>query len=290
MSLPRAEAGFAPAPGVPEAEVALPPAGSSFFLGLRILPPEQRRAMYAVYGFCRAVDDIADGEAAREDRLRALDRWRAGIGALYAGRAAPTLRPLAEAAGRYDLAREDFEAVIDGMAMDAEGDIHAPGRATLDLYVDCVAGAPGRLSVRVFGLEREAGLALAHHLGRALQLTNILRDVDEDAARGRLYLDRDSLEAAGVRVSGAATGAILDDPALTRACAVLAGEAEAHFREAERIMDRSPRAAVRAPRLMLAAYRPLLVRLVRRGWTAPRRPVRKSRRALALALLRHGVL
>jgi len=268
---------------------ALPPASSSFALGLRILPAYQRRAMYAVYAFCRAVDDIADGEAPREDRLRALDRWRADLDAIYAGRSVPALAPLADAAMRFDLAREDFEAVVDGMAMDAAGDIVAPDRTTLDLYIDRVASAPGRLSVRVFGLEREAGRELAHHLGCALQLTNILRDVDEDAERGRLYLPRGALEGAGVRLDGGIP-AVLADRRLTAACTALAGEADAHFAQARRIMDGAPRAGVRAPRLMLAAYRPLLSRLAARGWTAPRRPVRKSRRALALALLRYGWL
>ncbi len=85
------------------------------------------------------------------------------------------------------------------MAMDAAADIQAPDWATLDLYCDRVASAVGRLSVRIFGLDAERGEALAHHLGRALQLTNILRDLDEDAARGRLYLPREALEAAGIR-------------------------------------------------------------------------------------------
>jgi len=84
------------------------------------------------------------------------------------------------------------------MAMDAEQDIRAPDWATLDLYCDRVASAVGRLSVRIFGLPDEPGVALAHHLGRALQLTNILRDIDEDASIGRLYLPREALAAAGV--------------------------------------------------------------------------------------------
>ena len=97
----------------------------------------------------------------------------------------------------YDLSHEDFDAVIDGMAMDAAQDIRAPDWATLDLYCDRVASAVGRLSVRIFGLAPEPGEALAHHLGRALQLTNILRDIDEDAGVGRLYLPREALEQRG---------------------------------------------------------------------------------------------
>ena len=125
-----------------------------------------------------------------------LKRWRADIDALYAGSAvAARSRPRRRRSRRFGLEREDFQAVIDGMEMDAVADIRAPDCATLDLYCDRVASAVGRLSVRIFGMDEEAGIALAHHLGRALQLTNILRDLDEDAAIGRLYLPREALRA-----------------------------------------------------------------------------------------------
>ena len=116
-----------------------------------------------------------------------IAEWRSRIEALYAGRPAPEFRALAQAVRDFSLRKEDFLAVIDGMAMDAAEDIRAPDWATLDLYCDRVASAVGRLSVRVFGVGEQDGVALAHHLGRALQLTNILRDVDEDAEIGRLY-------------------------------------------------------------------------------------------------------
>ena len=145
---------------------------------MRILPREQRQAMFEIYAFCRAVDDIADDPGPREGRLAALETWRSDIAALYAGAAPARLVGLARAVRDFDLQREDFLAIIDGMEMDVRADIRAPDHATLDLYCDRVACAVGRLSVRVFGMPREAGLALAHHLGRALQLTNILRDLD----------------------------------------------------------------------------------------------------------------
>ncbi len=105
---------------------------------------------------------------------------------------------LARAVRSFDLQREDLLAIIDGMDMDVIADIRAPDRATLELYCDRVACAVGRLSVRVFGMAHDAGLALAHHLGMALQLTNILRDLDEDASLGRLYLPREALQAHGI--------------------------------------------------------------------------------------------
>ena len=181
---------------------------SSFYSAMRILPERRREAMFVLYGFCRTVDDIADerGPATAAERLAALDRWRADIGAMFAGRAPDHLAALDEARRSYGLAQEDFDAVIDGMAMDALEDIRAPDWATLDLYCDRVASAVGRLSVRIFGLPDDPGVALAYHLGRALQLTNILRDIDEDASAGRLYLPHEALEAAGVEIRRPASG------------------------------------------------------------------------------------
>ncbi|MBV8919887.1 squalene/phytoene synthase family protein, partial [Bradyrhizobium sp.] len=167
--------------------------GSSFYAAMRILPREQREAMFQIYSFCRQVDDIADSDGPREARLAALQQWRDDIDALYQGRAPARLRDYAATVKKFGLRREDFLAIIDGMEMDVPADIRAPDMATLDLYCDRVASAVGRLSVRVFGMPEEDGLLLAHHLGRALQLTNILRDIDEDAGLGRLYLPREAL-------------------------------------------------------------------------------------------------
>src|SRR3989442_15689424 len=142
----------------------------------------------------------------------------------------------------FALRREDFLAVIDGMEMDVRSDIRAPDFATLDLYCDRVASAVGRLCVRVFGMDAAPGVALAHHLGRALQLTNILRDLDEDAAIGRLYLPREALRDAGITATEPA--AVLSSPALSKVCAHIVERARAYFAEADKIMAQSPRRAV----------------------------------------------
>src|SRR5437588_1690101 len=207
--------------------------GSSFYNAMRILPRAQREAMFEIYAFCRQVDDIADARAPRPERREQLDRWRADIDALYAGKAVPRTYGLLAPVRDFGLRREDFHAVIDGMEMDVVADIRAPDEATLDNYCDRVASAVGRLSVRVFGMEERDGLALAHHLGRALQLTNILRDLDEDAALGRLYLPAPALHAAGIAASEPA--AVLGNPALGSACQMLVERARGHFREADTI-------------------------------------------------------
>src|SRR5262245_31043631 len=121
-------------------------------------------------------------------------------------------------------------------------------------------------------MERQAGRDLANHLGRALQLTNILRDLDEDAEFGRLYLPREALQAAGITTNDPA--AVLAHPGLPRACAVLIERARMHFVEAERIMARTPRRATRAPRLMAAVYKIILDGIAARGFAPPRERVR----------------
>src|SRR5947208_11937597 len=165
---------------------------------MRIMPRAQRDAMFEIYAFCRKVDDIADESGPRDIRLDQLRLWRADIDALYQGSSVSRARSLAGPVKTFGLRREDFQAVIDGMEMDVVADIRAPDWNKLDAYCDRVASAVGRLSVRIFGMEEKAGIALAYHLGRALQLTNILRDIDEDAAIGRLYLPREALQQVGI--------------------------------------------------------------------------------------------
>ena len=261
--------------------------GSSFYSGMRILPRPQREAMFEIYSFCRAVDDVADDPGPREPRREQLQRWRADIDALYRGAPPQQLTGLARAVQEFDLQREDFLAVIDGMEMDVVADIRAPDAATLALYCDRVACAVGRLSVRVFGMERGAGLELADHLGRALQLTNILRDLDEDAAMGRLYLPREALRDCGIISTDPTT--VLANPMLGEACGVLVRQAQAHFRQAEAIMAQNPRRAVRAPRIMGEAYGLILGRLAARGFAPPRPRVRLPRPRLLLIVLRNLV-
>jgi phytoene synthase len=262
--------------------------GSSFYAAMRIMPREQREAMFEIYSFCRAVDDIADEEGDRNERLAQLQRWRTDIDALYASTIPPRLHGLARAVRTFGLKREDFHAVIDGMEMDVKSTIRAPDFATLDLYCDRVASAVGRLSVRVFGMEQDAGLALAHHLGRALQLTNILRDLDEDANIGRLYLPREALRDAGITTNNPLDA--LASPALAHACTPVVARAERHFAEAEKIMAQSPRRAVKTPRIMAAAYRPMLARMVARGWQPPRTRISLGRTHFLWIILRYAIV
>jgi len=262
--------------------------GSSFYTAMRILPDAQRDAMFEIYRFCREVDDIADSSGPRPVRVAQLGEWRDEINDLYQGKVGTKVGGLAVPVRSFGLRREDFLAVIDGMEMDAREDIRAPSFATLDLYCDRVASAVGRLSVRVFGMEDADGKLLSHHLGRALQLTNILRDLDEDAGIGRLYLPREALDQAGIATSDPLT--VLRSPNLSQACAPLIERARTHFVEADRIMKRSPRRVVKAARIMGEVYRTILDGMIARGWSAPRQRVSVSRARLAWVILRYAFI
>ena len=265
-------------------------AGTSFYWAMRLLPTDRRNGMYAVYAFCREVDDIADDiERPPEHKTAALNAWHAEIDALYAGRPRHLVaRALREPVMRYALRRDDFHTVINGMEMDASQDIRAPDLATLDLYCARVASAVGHLSVHVFGDSSRDAHTVADALGRALQLTNILRDLDEDAQRGRLYLPREILDRHGIR--SAEPPLVLRHPALPAVCRDLAAIAREHFAEAARAMARCRRRAMRPAAVMGAFYRAMLDELVRSGWRDPATRISLSRGQKAWLLLRHGLL
>jgi phytoene synthase len=262
--------------------------GSSFYAAMRVMPKAERAAMFAIYSFCRMVDDIADdGTRSREMRATELERWRADLDDLYAGRPVGRAGFLKDAVHDFGLRQADFLAVIDGMQMDVDADIRAPDLAMLNLYCDRVAVAVGRLSIRIFGMEEEPGLQLAHRLGRALQLTNILRDIDEDAAIGRLYLPRELLAKAGIVTTD--PGAAIGDPRVDGACRDLAALALDHFAAADLVLRAKPRGRLLAPRLMSAVYRTILQQMLLEGWVAPRRRVRIGKARLLWLVARCSV-
>ena len=262
-------------------------AGTSFYRGMRVLPPDRRHAMYAIYAFCRMVDDIADDDSAFAAKLPQLTAWRKRVAGLYRGQSdGPVTRVLVAAVQRFGLRQEDFLAVIDGMQMDAETAIVAPDLATLDLYCDRVAAAVGRLSVRAFGDASSAADQVAYSLGRALQLTNILRDLQEDAERGRLYLPREWLDAAEVPHDPCAA---LRAPGLQQVCARLAALAHGYFQTAAEAMQRCDAKAMKPARLMGATYAAILSRLERRGWSPPQERVSLPAWQKLWLALRHGL-
>ncbi len=229
-------------------------ASTSFYGAMRILPRRRREAIFAVYAFCREVDDIADADdRPAADRRVELDDWRGEVGALYTGTPRhPIARALVRPVADFDLRKKDFLAVIDGMEMDANGPVVAPSQAELDVYCDRVASAVGRLCVCIFGEPGEAGLAVAHHLGRALQLTNILRDVAEDAEIGRLYLPVEKLARHGITYDDPAS--VMLQPNYAALWREVAGDAKEAYRNAARALTACSAHKMRPARIMMAVY------------------------------------
>lgn len=263
--------------------------GSSFYGAMRVLDPARRNAMYAIYAFCRAVDDIADGAGSTSSRRCALEDWREEIHQIYQGSAhTPVGLALCDVVTCYSLAERDFLAVIDGMESDVVDRVRMPDEVALYEYIDRVACAVGRLCTPIFGLPAQQGNALAQALGEALQLTNILRDLEEDAAHDRLYLPIDKLAAVGINGDDALAACA------HRACATLCQElsqrAQHRFGEVEEILSHIDRRTRRAPRLMMMVYRRLLEKIVRIGWGMPRRRATLSYGEKLWIIIRYGWL
>jgi squalene synthase HpnD len=264
--------------------------GSSFYWAMRFLPLEKRQAMFAVYAFCRQVDDIADEPGQIAAKQQALGGWRQEIERLYDGMAEwPVAAALLRPVERFDLRKEDFLAVIDGMEMDAAHSIRIADMEELHRYCDRVACAVGRLSVRIFGVPQPTGDALASALGQALQLTNILRDLKEDACRDRLYLPAALLRSRGVAV-GSDAEAVLRHSAIIGACEQLSGLAARRFEEAASLSAVCDRRQIRPAVIMMEVYRRTLERLNGRGWGRWAEPVSVSSAEKLWVALRYGMI
>jgi phytoene synthase len=239
---------------------------------MALLPRPRREAMYALYAFCREVDDIADDSPTPEEGSRGLRMWRQRIALLFQGKPEEAITSaLLPAIKEFGLVEADFQAIIDGMEMDAGGvstaPICAPDMKMLDLYCDRVASAVGRVSVRIFGDGSPKGMEVAHHLGRAFQFTNILRDIAEDAVRGRLYLPKELLEKHGI--TGRVPTDVIYDARLRDVCRDFAALTRAYFDAADMAMKACPPAAMKPARVMRAYYGAIFDRLVADDWRNP---------------------
>jgi phytoene synthase len=263
-------------------------AKSSFSGTMQLLSAHRREAMYALYAFCREVEDIAASEASRVLKYTLLGNWRSEIALLYAGRPQHLVTcALSEPVRQYSLQCADFLAIIDGMEMDARTDIRAPSLSELDRYCERVAVSVGRLSVRILGEGTPAGDRVAAELGRALQLTNILRSLAEDARRHRLYLPREVLQAHGIHAT--APSWVLAQPALPDVCRDVAMLAEGHYAAAAEAIAVCPRGTMRPAAVILHIYRALLRELLARGWRRLDEPVQIAGWRKAMLVLRHGL-
>ncbi len=247
------------------AQATVAKSGTSFGAGMRILSRRRREAMYAIYAFCREVDDIADEPGTLQEKQSGLGAWRMEIERVYRGApTTPTGVALLEPIKDFDLPKEEFILVIEGMEMDAAGPIIAPAMDGLLAYTRRAAGAVGMLSMPVFGAPRsQAAEDFALSLGDALQLTNILRDVEEDAVEGRLYLPAELLKKYDCPLSPHAIGAA---PGLPRVREDLAAVAREKFTATRAALAQLDWRMLRPALLMMGVYEHYLNMMTARGW------------------------
>jgi phytoene synthase len=252
--------------------------GSSFYYSFLFLPPERRQAITALYAFCREVDDVVDECHDVQLAQTKLEWWRGEASRVYAGTPThPVCLALKDVVTRFDLPREQLLEIIDGMEMDLTQTRYLDFKA-LQLYCYRVASVVGLLAAEIFGHEDRQTLRYAHDLGLALQLTNIIRDVGEDARRGRIYLPIEDLQRFNVRASE-----ILERQYSDNFRALMAFEAERARKFYDQALAQLPavdRKRQRAGLVMAAIYRTLLDEIARDGFQVLDRrtsltPVRK---------------
>ena len=230
--------------------------GSSFTVSFIFLPKMQREAMTALYAFCREVDDVVDECTDFSVAQTKLNWWKSEVASLYAGKPQhPVTRALQPFVGQFNLAQEHFLEIIDGMEMDLKFNRYEDFKQ-LQLYCYRVASVVGLLSASIFGFKNRKTLKYAHDLGMAFQLTNIIRDVGEDARRGRIYLPLDELRKANVSEEDILQSR--ESPAVKELIEYQIERAESYYDKALRELPAEDTKQQRTGLMMAAIYRTLL--------------------------------
>ncbi|WP_417789081.1 phytoene/squalene synthase family protein [Terasakiella pusilla] len=233
---------------------------SSFALGMKALPADRRGYLFAIYAYCRILDDIADEAGTVDQKLVELARWRAKIDQMLMGKPeCPVTRVLYEAVQRFPIPSDEFYKVIEGMEADVRGPIQRPEWDQLYAYCRCVAVSVGLLSLPIFGRTDKSAQQFAEELGYALQFTNILRDVAEDWSEDRFYLPYESLIKHGVKD--------INSPNLSNVLEEVANKAEQHYQAAERLIDQTGSKNLKPALLMMVVYKKLFEKMKQRGWS-----------------------
>jgi len=263
--------------------------GSSFAAAFWMFPREQRQALHAIYAFCRFADDIADDPEVRMDRSALLERWRAELEAAYRGKSRhPVGIALGDAAARFRLPERYFSELLLGVESDLRGE-SIERFEDLERYCYRVASTVGLLIVHVLGVANPQTLAYAEAMGIAVQITNVLRDVGEDAASGRIYLPREDLRRLGVREESLRAPELSDE--LRMLLGLYAERARIYYDRAAAALPASERRALRPAEAMGRIYRTLLEELQQRGFPCLGESVRlsKTRRVAIAASVYFGV-
>ena len=242
--------------------------GTSFFWSMRLLPSAKRQAMYTIYAFCRHIDDIVDEDIySMPEKIDLLKTWRGELNNIYDKKVPATEigRRIYKNCMRFKLPKEEFIRLIDAISMDVPKPIIAPKMDTFYKYCRGVAGVPGSLSLRIFGCNDEDLIEeLSTSLGTALQITNVLRDVKEDAQAGRLYIPHDLLKQAGIISTDPMT--VVVDSKLSVAREELAKLALKEFEKSEKLMAKLDKKSLKPVRLIANIYRRYFDLMQKRGW------------------------
>jgi phytoene synthase len=238
--------------------------GSSFYYSFLFLPPERRRAITALYAFCREVDDAVDEPSDPQVAQARLAWWHGEVARLYRGEPQhPVTRALAPAVETYGIEQQHLAEILEGMTMDLTRNRY-PDFAALGLYCHRVAGVVGLLAARIFGYTNPKTLQYAEKLGLAFQLTNIIRDVGEDARKNRIYLPADELERYGVPAADILSATHSEN--FVRLMEFQARRAEDCYTDALAILPKEDRRAQRTGLVMAAIYRTLLREIAGAGY------------------------
>lgn len=262
---------------------------TSFYWAMRLLPKEKREAMYAIYAFCRQVDDIADEPAPLDQKKQALFQWRNDIEKIYNNQTpsqnvALALIPHIKA---FNLPKEEFISLIDGMEMDIPDGMVAPQLNELELYCRRVAGTVGILSVCIFGDASKEATNFALILGEAVQITNILRDMDEDANLGRLYMPKEFIEKANISIdNNKSLIHFINNKNIGIARQELAKIAQIRYTEADIMLQKLNKKNLKPAIIIKEIYYDIFKRLEKRGWDHILPRVKKSKIRILLIILK----
>lgn len=241
--------------------------GTSFFWSMRLLPTAKRNAMYTIYAFFRHIDDIIDGPAPVEEKVEMINAWREELDNIY-DRKLPTTdigRKIYKNCMRFKLPKEEFVKMIDSISMDIPNPVQAPTLKQFNAYCRGVAGVPGNLSLRIFGCSDQQMIEdLATSLGNALQITNILRDVKEDARAGRLYIPEEILQKAGISQRDPLS--VVVDKNLAVAREELAKIAKTDYDKAFEIIKKLDKKSAKPVKAIAYIYKRYFDMMQNRGW------------------------
>lgn len=264
--------------------------GTSFYWPMLFQNRSYREALFAIYAYCRVLDDIADRPGTIESKRNDLEGWRLQLNHLFSNEPVKTdsqdilVNVLADAIERFNLPQAPFNALIDGMETDVNGPLVAPDWQSLHTYCERVAGAVGQLCLAVWGWRGPEADQFATATGEALQLTNILRDLKEDSAIGRLYLPEEALATA--RIDTRIPLEVLSHPNLNDACALVIAQTKIRFSDAHECWRKSEARTARPAWVMLQLYEALFLKIVRTGFGPNRARARLSKAEKVYHLLR----